>query len=248
MIPLVIAPLAVRFRIRSIRLLGCDVTGLWLCLFFLAVLLVEFILPAPQYYINARDPRYGSNLNKILEQEALNAGIDYEEGSFRILESRSLHLQHLFLCSYRVDGSDEARIFHLEKNIFGNMKPAEPFLNAQPIPQDGDPEHFYRSFVNDGFFGTYLVTAGYAPADTVWDGRVVNGFYIEAIHLQGHFLIVELIEESWKKSAVRLLLYFLILLIGRIFHKKYKAEKFYTGWKKGDKLFQIRFVDDGQPN
>ena len=234
-------PFVKKYRIRTVRLLGCSILGLWFCAFALTILLGEFILPAPQYYINSRDSRYGGNLNEILEREARNSGIAYEEGSFRILESGSMHLNHLFLCSYRVAGRDELRIFRFEKNIFGNMKPAESF--AETIPQNGNPDHFYRDIVEDGFFGTYLVTAGYAPEGTVWNGSVVNGFRIDAIHLQGYFLVVELANEKWKLDVLQFAILFLIALIPRIFNKKYEPEKFYTGWKKGEKLLQIQYED-----
>lgn len=229
------------YRIRTIRLLGCSVIGLWVCVFFLAVLLAEFILPAPQYYINARDARYGGSLNEILEREVRNSGITYEEGSFRILESDSMHLNHLFLCSYRVAGGDELRIFRFEKNIFGNMKPAEFFTEA--IPQDGNPNNFYRDIIEDGIFGTYLVTAGYAPEGTVLESRVANGFHIDALHLQGYFLIGELAYETWKKYALQFAAYFLIPLIFRIFKKRHGSERFYSGWKKGEKFIQIQYEE-----
>ncbi|HWR23135.1 MAG TPA: hypothetical protein VN366_06590 [Feifaniaceae bacterium] len=237
-------PFYKKYRVRTMRLLGCSVIGLWVCVFSLAVLLGEFVLPAPQYYISARDARYGGSLNEILEREARNSGIAYEEGSFRILESGSMHLNHLFLCSYRVAGRDELRIFRLEKNIFGNMKPAEPF--AETVPQDGNPDHFYRDIVEDGFFGTYLVTAGYAPEGTVWNGRVADAFYFDAIHLQGHFLVMELANEKWKLDVLQFAILFLIALIPRVFNKKYEPERFYTGWKKGEKLFQMQCEDKAQ--
>ncbi len=229
------------YRIRTIRLLGCSIIGLWGCVFFLTVLLAEFILPAPQYYINSRDAKYGGSLNEILEREVRNSGISYEEGSFRILDSGSMHLNHLFLCSYRVADRDELCVFRFEKNIFGNMKPAESF--AETIPQDGNPDHFYRDIIEDGFFGTYFVTAGYAPENTVWKGSASSGFHIDAIHLQGYFLLVELAYETWKEYTLRFAIYFLIPLISRIFNKRHESGRFYTGWKKGEKVLQIQYED-----
>lgn len=153
--------------IKVVRVFGFELFVSLLMSLCLLVIIMQFILPIPQYYIkqqgkidrNAYIAEY--SLNKILEDEAHKAGIQLDKGTFKIIESYGLNFNHLFLCTYQVNGEEEARLFHFEKNIFGNMKPKYTLSESTNlIKKSKDNNDYYSDYFEDGIFGGYLLTAG----------------------------------------------------------------------------------------
>ena len=111
--------------IKVIRVFGLELMSLMLCSLFVIMIIGEIFLPIPQYYIK-HEGNKEINLNEVLMEETISAGIEFTEGTFKILDSYAMHFNHLFLCSYEIDGKEEVRFFFFLKNIFGNMKPKYP--------------------------------------------------------------------------------------------------------------------------
>jgi hypothetical protein len=234
-------------KVKVIRVFGCELLGILLCILALTLLIGEILVPMPQYYIKHQgymsmdtSDRNKFSLNKILEKEALKSGIQFDPGSFRILDSHGMHFNHLFLCSYQVDGKEEVRVVQFEKNIFGNMRPKCPFNEAYIIPRDGNNDTFYRVYVRDGIFGGYLVTAGFASEDTVLENYQLNNFRMEKIHPSpNYFMWVELVSEPWKFELIKVILLAIFIFIsGKIVNQNREPIKFYSKWRIGDKIFQ----------
>lgn len=235
-----------------IRVFGCELFRLLIIVIFLSMMIFAIILPMPQYYIKHQDymgaydyePGSRPSLNRILEEEAQKSGIRYDKGSFEILDSHGMSFNHLFLCSYRINGTQEVRIFHFEKNIFGNMKPKYPLSQSYIIPKSADEDDFYRAYVEDGIFGGYLLTAGYASETTVLKNYKLNHFRVDQVHPSNYFMWIELVHEPWKTELVKFILTFLfILVLGTFLNRYRKPVKFYSGWRKGDKIFQRRIEE-----
>ena len=79
------------------------------------------------------------SVNEVLEEETFKAEIRFDKGSFKVIESCGMHFNHLFLCSYEIDGKEEVRFYHFEKNIFGNMKLKYPSSEADLITTKEQP-------------------------------------------------------------------------------------------------------------
>lgn len=255
LILLIIASIRKLIGAKTIRFFGFELFRLLTVVLLISLLAAVFILPIPQYYIKGNgmlpssDEAAAFSLNKILEREAKKAGIEFDEGSFQILDSYGMNLHHLFLCSYRVDGGEDVRVFQFEKNIFGNMKPREPLNKSYILQKSSNVDDYYHDYISDGIFGGYLVTAGYAAKNTVLKNYQLNHFYIEQLHPSGYFLWVELADTPWKKYLIQLSLLMAIVLIrnlvmgqkGRTAHMN---TAFYSRWSPGQNVLQ--FIDDNQ--
>lgn len=220
-----------------IRVFGFEVIGLLVYLLVLIFIIGEFIIPMPQYYIKHREAKEVT-LNEIIEKEVLNSGIKFDDRSFKILDSHGMHFNHLFLCSYEIDGIEEVRFLHFEKNIFGNMKPKYPLNGDNKIPAKSSRDDFYHAYVKDGIFAGYLVVAGFdAPSSELIFG--LSKYRIEAIHQKGYFMWVEMAKEPWKSELIKFFLYgALVYIISRWQNDKIQPIKFYIKWKKGDKIIK----------
>ena len=233
--------------LRTMRVFGIELFGFLLIVLILTLITIEIVLVMPQYYIKHQafsdnfEPRSKFSLNRILEHEVKKAGIDFDDGSFEILDSHGMSFNHLFLCSYRINGKEEVRILPFEKNIFGDMKPKYPLSETyNMIPQSNNRDDYYYDYVEDGILGGYLVTAGYASENTVVENYQLNHFYIDQIHPSNYFLWVELVKEPWKSELAKFALILLGgYLVSYLNSKNRVPIKFYSRWRKGDKIFQV---------
>lgn len=231
--------------LRTIRIFGLELFRFLLIVFLLTLITAEIILPIPQYYIKHQafsdnfEPSSKFSLNRILEHEVKDAYIQHDEGSFKILDSHGMSFNHLFLCSYRTGGKEKVRIFHFEKNIFGDMKPKYPLSESYVIPESDNRDGYYNDYVEDGILGGYLVTAGYAAQNTVVENYQLNHFRMDQIHPSNYFLWVELVKEPWKSGLTRFaMMLFAVFLVSYLNYKNRVPAKFYCRWRKGDKIFQ----------
>lgn len=220
-----------------IRFFGFELTRVLICLVVLALVIGEIILPMPSYYIkhqsgNSTDGR--PTFNQILEGEVQKAGIRYDEGSFKIMDSRGMNFNHLFLGSYQIDGQEEARVFHFEKNIFGNMRPKYSFDEAPIISKDNS----YRTTVQDGVFGIYMVTVGFASEEKVLRKYILNNFRVDETHQNNYFMWVDLIRQPWKSLVLAIMVSVFFSMIGDFIRRDRKPIKFYCRWQKGSRIFQ----------
>lgn len=254
LLSIILLPIIYKLKeIKVIRVLGCELFTILLFALVFTLIIGEVILPMPQYYIKHQgymstddSDKSKFSLNKILEEEALKSGIEFDAGSFKIIDSHGMHFNHLFLCSYEKDGKQEVRVFHLRKSIFGNMRPKYPFNETYIIPKDSDDDAFYRTYVEDGIFGGYLVTAGFASENTVLENYQLNNFRMEKIHPStNYFMWVELVREPWRSELIKImLLTTFILASGKIVNRNPEPIKFYSKWRMGDKIFQCIKEDD----
>lgn len=213
---------------------------LLISLLLVVFVLGEILLPIPQYYIKHSKNKEVS-LNEVLEEELLRAGVEFDKGSFNILESQGMHFNHLFLCSYDMEGKEEARFIHLEKNIFGNMKPKNPLEKEfNIISKSNNPKDYYNSYVADGSFAGYLVTVGYGDKSSEAISYDLNKYKISKSPQEGYFMWVEMARETWKLNLIKFALYGgLLFILSKFQNKKKEPVKIYSRWEKGDKIFRL---------
>lgn len=233
-------------EIQAVRVFGFELLRSLLLCFFIIIVTVEIILPIPQYDIKhqpffaSSEPDSKFSLNRILENEAEESGIRFDPGSFKILDSQGMNFHHLFLCEYQINGKEEVRVFEFQKNFFGNMKPAYPLSEAYIIPKFGNSDDFYHDYIEDGIFGGYLVTAGYASENTALERHELNRFHMDQLHPSGYFMWIELVDEPWKSELWKFAFFLIAILLGNRFRRKNRLpQKFYTQWRAGDKIFQV---------
>ena len=222
--------------IKVIRVCGLEIIRLLLLSLVVLVIIGEAILPMPEYYIKRKGKEL--NLNEVLEEETLKAEIRFDKGSFKVIESYGMHFNHLFLCSYEIDGKEEVRFYHFEKNIFGNMKLKNPLSEANLITAKSNRVDYYNSYVADGIFAGYLVTVGLGNESSEPINYVLNKYGIAETPQEGYFMWVDMASQPWKPDWVKLVLYAGINYILLKYLKKEKEPlKFYSKWEKGDKIF-----------
>lgn len=223
--------------IKVIRVFGLELMSLMLCSLFVIMIIGEVFLPIPQYYIK-HDGNREVNLNEVLIEETLRAGIEFTEGSFKILDSYGMHFNHLFLCSYVIDGKEEVRFIHLEKDIFGNMKPKYPLEEEFSIITGRDNrDAYYGSYVSDGIFAGYLVTVGYGDDSSNPINFELNQYTISKNPQKNYFMWVDMAREPWKLDLVKFGLYFgFIFIVSRFRNKKKEPVKIYSKWRKGEDI------------
>lgn len=224
--------------IKAIRVFGFELIQLLFFLLITILIIGELIVPIPQYYAKNK---FGEelNLNQVLEEDTLRAGIEFDEGSFRVLDSRGMHFNHLFLCSYEIDGVEEVRYYHYKKNIFGHMKLKDPLDNINIITNIKNSDDYYREYVSDSSFGGYLVTVGYGDeSEPINYG--LNKYVISKTPQKSYFMWVELARQPWKTDLVKLMFYFFITYTISKFNKnKRERVKFYSKWRKRDKWYTV---------
>lgn len=106
LLSIILLPIIYKFKeIKVIRAFGCELFTILLCALVFTLIIGEVILPMPQYYIKHQgymstddSHKRKFSLNKILEEEALKSGIEFDAGSFKIIDSQGMHFNHLFLC------------------------------------------------------------------------------------------------------------------------------------------------------
>ena len=81
---LLIIVLGILYRVKDIkviRVFGFEIIRFLLCFLIVLVIVGEIILPIPDYYVKGKE----INLNEILEEETFRAGIQFDEGTFKVL-------------------------------------------------------------------------------------------------------------------------------------------------------------------
>lgn len=223
--------------IKVIRVFGLELMSLMLCSLFVIMIIGEIFLPIPQYYIK-HDGNKEINLNEVLMEETISAGIEFTEGTFKILDSYAMHFNHLFLCSYEIDGKEEVRFYHLEKNIFGNMKPKYPLGKGFSIITGRDNrDAYYGSYVSDGIFAEYLVTVGYGDNSSNPINFKLNKYTISKNPQKSYFMWVDMAREPWKSDLVKFGLNIgLIFIVSGFLNKNKEPVKIYSKWRKGENI------------
>lgn len=223
--------------IKVIRVFGIELMSLMLWSLFVIMIIGEVFLPIPQYYIK-HDGNREINLNEVLMEETLRAGIEFTEGSFKILDSYGMHFNHLFLCSYEIDGKEEVRFIHLEKNIFGNMKPKYALKGKFNVITGRDNrDAYYGSYVSDGIFAEYLVTVGYGDDSSNPINFELDNYTISKNPQKSYFMWVDMAGEPWKLYLVRFGLSMgFIFIVERFKNKKKEPIKIYSKWRKGEDI------------
>ena len=219
--------------IELVRVFGFDLIKLLFLSLLLILLLGEEVLPMPGYYIKARKE---TSLNQILEEETLKAGIEFEGESFKILDSYGMHFNHLFLASYELEGEEEVRFYHFKKNILGNMKPESFIEDYHIIKKSSEEDNYFNSYVPDGLFGGYLVTAGYGDEDSEPRSYGLGKYRITKTPEEGYFLWVEMAVDNLLKILILSLIFILVLIYER---KNKRTRSFYKKWNRDDGIVEI---------
>ena len=233
---LLIVVFGILYRIKDIkviRVFGFEIMSFLLCFLVVLVIIGEIILPIPDYYVKGKE----INLNEVLEEETLRAGIQFDDGSFKVLESHGMHFNHLFLCSYEIDGEEEVRFYHFEKNLFGNMKLKYPLSENNLITDNSNWDDYYNAYVGDGIFTGYLVTVGLGDESSEPGNYGLGKYRITKTPQEGYFMWVEMTKEPWKIDIVEFFLLGVAILIAAMFGKKREPVKFYENWRKRDRIF-----------
>lgn len=170
-------------NIKDIKIFRISLPILIAVIFALIILAEQFILPLNSYYIKAKDEIY---IERIIMNEMSKSGINYDTGSFKIINSFIGKYHQLYLCKYENDGVEEVRLFDFRQNIFGHLKPAHDFSKSKIIDKD---YHSFR-FVNDGF-ASYYVTYGHAEGESIYEDLGVGKFKIGNLNPEGYFILVE---------------------------------------------------------
>lgn len=237
-----IVPIIYRAKdLKAIRVFGFELIQSLFILLILILIIGEIIIPLPQYYVKVKKGKE-IYLNQVLEEDTLKAGIEFDEGSFKVLDSRGMHFSHLFLCSYEIDKIEEVRYYHYEKNIFGHMKLKDPLDEIDIITNRRNSDDHYRAYVRDGIFAEYMVTAGYGEeSEPINYG--LNKYVISITPQKSYFMWVELVRQPWKSDLVRYALSFLIIyIISKFQRNKREPIKFYHKWRKRDKWYNVEVL------
>lgn len=233
---LLIVVLGILYRVKDlkvIRVFGFEIIRFLLCFLIVLVIIGEIILPMPDYYIKGKE----INLNKVLEEETLRAGVQFDDGSFIVLESHGMHFNHLFLSSYEIAGEEEVRFYHYEKNLFGNMKLKYPLSEINLITDNSNQDDYYSAYVGDGIFRGYLVTVGLGEESSEPRNYGLGKYRITKTPQEGYFMWVEMTREPWKIDIGEFTLFGLAILISAALGKKREPVKFHEKWRKRDKIF-----------
>ncbi|OEF96173.1 hypothetical protein [Desulfuribacillus alkaliarsenatis] len=220
----------------NIRIFGFELIIIFICIAMLVIFIGGVILPMPSYYIKDQSSisEEGKlSFNEILEKEIQKSGIEFDSGSFKIMDSYGMNFNHLFVGSYRVNEKEEARVFHFEKNVFGDMRPKYPFDEAPLIPIDNS----YRTTIRDGIFGIYMVSVGFNSEESVLIRYLSNGLRVNETHQNKYFISVDLVSQPWKYGIITLL-----IIVGSNIIQDFRGRKpiqVYSKWQKGDDIFQV---------
>lgn len=118
------------------------------------------------------------------------------------------------------------------------MKPKYSLNKINIITGRTNQDNYYHSYVEDGIFGGYLVTVGLGDDSSESINFRLNKYRISKIPQEGYFMWVEMTREPWKSDLVKFVLYAgTIFVVSRFQSKKREPLKFYSKWKKGDKIF-----------
>ena len=227
--------------IKAIRVFGYELIRLLFYSLVLMFLITEILLPMGQYNIK---PSSGV-LNQIIGEKMINSGIEFDSGSFKIIDSHGMNFNHLFLCIYEIEGEEEARIIHFKKNIFGNMKPKDDFNDYYVISKSTDRDNFHYSYIEDGIFGGYSIVAGFGDSSSEPVKTVLNKNEVVKTQPNGYFMWVELANQPWKSSSIKAILIFIAILIeSKYGNRPLETVKFRSKWRKGDRIFRYIKKDD----
>ena len=219
--------------LKFIRVFGFEIIRFSFCFLVALVIIGEIIIPIPDYNVKGKE----INLNEVLEEETLGAGIQFDDGSFKVLESYGMNFNHLFLSSYEIDGEEEVRFYHYEKNLFGNMKLKYPLSDINIITDTSNRDDYYRAYIGDGIFSGYLLTVGLGDESSEPENYGLGKYRITRTPQEGYFMWVQMTTQPWKIDIGELGLFSVAILISAIFSKKREKVAFCEKWRKRDGVF-----------
>lgn len=210
-------------KIKDIKFHKISIITIMGAIYISTIIIVEFIVPLPSYYIKPNDYRYIEN---IIEDEMTNSNIIHDKDTVKIRNQFIGKYNQLYLCTYEINGQEEARMFDFKVNIFGNMKPKHDFSESEVVLKDElDDGRNYR-IIADGIPAFYI-RYGYANnPEEFKDGRV-GKFVVEKINPDEYYLLAKR-DDDWSAFQLRYGFIFIALFI---IYKLEKKRSFYSETK-----------------
>lgn len=210
-------------KIKDVKIFKISIITIMGIVYISAIIIVEFIIPLPTYYIKPKDYRYIEN---IIEDEMTKSNIIHDKDSVKIRDQFIGKYNQLYLTSYEVDGQEEARMFDFKVNIFGNLKPKHDFSESAIILKDElDDGRNYR-IIADGIPAFYI-EYGYANNPEEFKNRGVGEFVVGSINPDEYYLLAKR-DDDWSPIQLRFGILFIALFV---MYKMEKKRSFYSETK-----------------
>lgn len=225
-------------KIKDIKIFNLSVPYTILLTWLLVVVIVDYVIPLPTYYIKDKNEKYIEN---VIETEMTNSNIIYDKDTVKVVDQFIGKFNQLYFCSYEVDGKEEARMFDFKANIFGDLKPKYDFSKSKVILKDEiDDGMNFRRFGDD--ISAFHTAYGYANNPEVLANKTFGNFVVKSINLESYYLYTERID-AWSPLALKLLIYGSIALIHLVRETKQisSTDIKYFG-KKKHKIVLERYV------
>lgn len=217
-------------NIKDIKFYKISIITIMVIVYISVLIIVEFVVPIPTYYIKAKDS-YGY-IEDVIQEEMIKSNIDHDKASLKVVNQFIGKYNQLYLSSYEVNGEEEARMFDFKVNIFGNLKPSHEFSESKVIlKEELDDGSNYR-IITDGMSAFYI-RYGYANNPEQFKNRGVGEFVVRSINPEGYYMLARR-NDDWSPFGWELIIWAIGLLIIRLKEKKklsYSETKFF-GKKK----------------
>lgn len=202
-------------KIKDVKIFNVSIVSVFIFIYLTIIIIVEFILPIPTYYINPKEELY---IETIIENEMTRSNIEFDKGSLEIVNNFHGKYNQLYFSKYEVNGLEEARMFDFKQNIFGNLKPSHDFSESKIILKSGKDNDLNFRGIGDGL-ASFFISYGYNNSGERFEGYVVNKHNIMDLNPESYYLIVERVDGH---GLLFLLLYIILFVI--IIYKRIKEE------------------------
>ena len=201
--------------IKDIKFFNFSFITVFIVIYITMIIIKEFIIPIPTYYIKAKDELF---IETIIKNEMRRSNIEYDPGTIEVVNQFIGKYNQLYLSKYEVNGVEEARMFDFKQNIFGNLKPSNDFSKSKVILKSVKDDGFNFRRIGDGF-ARFFIYYGYANNSEVFNSYWVNKYNKVSLNPESYYMIIERTDGFY---LLYLLIYSIIFLI--IINRKTKEE------------------------
>lgn len=202
-------------NIKDIKLFNFSFSTVFILIYIITIIIIEFIIPIPTYYIKAKDEPY---IETIIKNEMIRSNIKYDTGTIEVVNQFIGKYNQLYLSKYEVNGVEQARMFDFKQNIFGNLKPSHDFSESKVILKSEKDDGFNFRRIGDGF-AKFFIHYGYANNLENFDSYWVNKYNKVSLNPESYYMIIERTDGF---DLLYLLIYSIILFI--IIQRRAKEE------------------------
>lgn len=207
-------------KIKDIKILKISFSIIFIILYVGSILLIEFIIPIPSYYIKAKNETYIEN---IIEKEMTKSNIEYDSGTLKVVNQFFGKYNQLYFGQYENEGIEEARMFDFKVNIFGNLKPSHDFSESEIISKTKEDDTMNFRRFREGL-AAFSISYGYANNPEEFKNYGVNKYNSVDLNPESYYFIVERFDGF---EFLYLIVYSLVLL-SIIYIKSKKEDKLAT--------------------